>query len=139
MFTDLLAAGYEPHDVKKLYIHGTEKPNTWVDITDTLDAKVRALQQHVSQINPDEVGKWMHEWAEEEAKDKERRLRRRRWHRVKRRGKRQSEKGNEKTPVVGDRVRISRGQPQAFSSSSSVVRGSTGKSFADAAALARSY
>lgn len=71
MFTDLLAAGYEPHDVKKLYIHGTEKPNTWVDITDTLDAKVRALQQHVSQINPDEVGKWMHEWAEEEAKDKE--------------------------------------------------------------------
>jgi LmbE family N-acetylglucosaminyl deacetylase len=71
MFTDLLAAGYEPHDVKRLYIHGTEKANTWVDITETMDVKIKALQQHVSQINPDEVGKWMLEWAEGEAKDKD--------------------------------------------------------------------
>ena len=71
MFTDLLSAGYEPHDVSRLYIHGTEKPNTWVDISEALDAKIKALQQHVSQINPDEVGKWMQEWAEGEAKDKE--------------------------------------------------------------------
>jgi LmbE family N-acetylglucosaminyl deacetylase len=70
IFPDLLAAGYEPHDVKRLYIHGTEKSNTWVDITETMDVKVRALQQHVSQIDPNEVGKWMIEWAEEEAKDK---------------------------------------------------------------------
>ena len=71
MFVDLLAAGYEPHDVKRLYIHGSEKSNIWVDITDTMDIKIKALQQHLSQINPDEVGKWMMEWAEEEAKDKE--------------------------------------------------------------------
>ena len=70
MFADLLSAGYEPHDVKRLYIHGTEKSDTWVDITETMDVKIKALQQHVSQINPDEVGKWMLEWAEEEAKDK---------------------------------------------------------------------
>ena len=69
IFTDLLAAGYEPHDVRRLYIHGTEKPNTWVDITDTMDLKVQALQQHVSQIDPNEVGKWMTEWAEEDGKD----------------------------------------------------------------------
>lgn len=71
MFVDLLAAGYEPHDVKRLYIHGSEKSNTWVDITDTMDLKIKALQQHLSQINPDEVGKWMMEWAEQEAKDKD--------------------------------------------------------------------
>ena len=71
IFPDLLAAGYEPHDVKRLYIHGTEKSNTWVDITDTMDVKIEALQKHASQINPDEVGKWMTEWAQEEAKDKE--------------------------------------------------------------------
>ena len=71
MFTDLLAAGYEPHDVKRLYIHGTEKANTWVDITESMDVKIKALQQHLSQINPDEVGKWMLEWAEQEAKDKD--------------------------------------------------------------------
>src|ERR671925_288138 len=71
MFADLLTAGYEPHDVKRLYIHGTDKVNTWVDITETLDLKIKALQQHVSQINPEEVGKWMQEWAEEEAKGQE--------------------------------------------------------------------
>ena len=70
MFADLLAAGYEPHDVKRLYVHGTEKSNTWVDITDTMEIKIKALQQHVSQINPEEVGKWMTEWAEEEGKEK---------------------------------------------------------------------
>lgn len=71
MFTDLLAAGYEPHDVSRLYVHGSEKSDTWVDISDTLEVKIKALQQHVSQIPVDEVGKWMTEWAAEEAKDKD--------------------------------------------------------------------
>lgn len=70
IFPDLLAAGFEPHDVKRLYIHGTDKSNTWVDVTGTLDVKIKALQQHVSQVNADEVDQWMREWAEEEAKDK---------------------------------------------------------------------
>lgn len=71
MFADLLTEGYEPHDVKRLYIHGADKVNTWVDITETLEVKIQALQQHVSQIDPNEVGTWMHEWAEEEAKDQD--------------------------------------------------------------------
>ena len=70
IFADLLSAGYEPHEVKRLYIHGTDKSDTWVDITETLDVKIKALQQHVSQVPVDEVGKWMTEWAEGEAKDK---------------------------------------------------------------------
>jgi len=69
IFADLLAEGYEPHDVRRLYIHGTEKSNTWVDITETMDIKIQALQQHVSQIDPNEVGKWMTDWAEEDGKD----------------------------------------------------------------------
>jgi LmbE family N-acetylglucosaminyl deacetylase len=71
IFTDLLEEGYEPHNVKKLYIHGTDKPDTWVDISETIDIKVKALQQHVSQIPVDEVEKWMKDWAKEDAKDKE--------------------------------------------------------------------
>src|SRR5512147_3091388 len=71
IFADLLPAGYEPHEVKRLYVHGTEKSDTWVDITETLDAKIKALQQHASQIPVDEVGKWMTEWAADEAKDKD--------------------------------------------------------------------
>lgn len=70
IFADLLSEGYEPHEVKRLYIHGTERSNTWVDITETLEVKIRALQQHASQVPVEEVGKWMTEWAEEEAKDK---------------------------------------------------------------------
>lgn len=71
IFADLLAKGYEPHEVKRLYIHGTDKPDTWVDITETIDIKVRALQQHASQVPVDEVEKWMKDWAKEDAKDKE--------------------------------------------------------------------
>ena len=71
IFTDLLAAGYEPHNVKRLYIHGTDKPDTWVDISETIDVKVKALQQHASQVPVDEVEKWMKDWAKEDAKDKD--------------------------------------------------------------------
>ena len=71
IFTDLLAAGYEPHEVKRLYIHGTDKPDTWVNISETIDIKVKALQQHVSQIPVDEVEKWMKDWAKEDAKGKD--------------------------------------------------------------------
>jgi LmbE family N-acetylglucosaminyl deacetylase len=70
MFTDLLSAGYEPHDVSRLYVHGGEKSDTWIDITETLEVKIKALQQHASQVPVDEVGKWMTEWAADEAKEK---------------------------------------------------------------------
>lgn len=69
IFMDLLDEGLELHEVKRLYIHGSETPDTWVDITDTLDIKIKALQQHVSQIPVDKVGKWLTDWAEEDAKD----------------------------------------------------------------------
>lgn len=71
IFADLLTEGFEPHEVKRLYVHGTDKPDTWVDITETIDIKVKALQQHVSQVPVDEVEKWMKDWAKEDAKDKE--------------------------------------------------------------------
>lgn len=71
IFTDLLEAGYEPHNVKRLYIHGTDKPDTWIDITETIDIKVEALKKHASQVPVDEVEKWMKDWAKEDAKDKD--------------------------------------------------------------------
>lgn len=69
IFTDLLAAGYEPHNVKRLYIHGNEKPDTWIDISETIDIKIEALKKHVSQGDTHDVEKWMHDWAREEGKD----------------------------------------------------------------------
>ena len=71
IFADLLTEGFEPHEVKRLYVHGTEKPDTWIDISETMEVKIESLQQHASQIPVDEVGKWMRDWAKEDAKDKE--------------------------------------------------------------------
>lgn len=71
IFTDLLEAGYEPHNVKRLYVHGVESPDTWVDISETIELKIEALGKHASQVNVEEVGKWMRDWAKEDAKDKE--------------------------------------------------------------------
>jgi LmbE family N-acetylglucosaminyl deacetylase len=71
MFADLLAEGFEPHEVKRLYVHGVDNPDTWVDISGTIEVKIVALQKHASQVPVDEVDKWMREWAKEEAKDKE--------------------------------------------------------------------
>ncbi len=70
IFTDLLEAGYEPHNVKRLYIHGSEKNDTWIDISETIDIKIEALKKHVSQIDTNEVDKWMRDWAKEEGKGK---------------------------------------------------------------------
>ncbi len=70
VFTDLLEAGYEPHNVKRLYIHGSEKSDTWIDISETIDIKIEALQKHASQVDAHEVDKWMRAWAKEEGKEK---------------------------------------------------------------------
>jgi LmbE family N-acetylglucosaminyl deacetylase len=70
IFADLLSAGYEPHNVKRLYIHGADKSNTWIDITETIDIKIEALRKHASQFKADEVEKLMREWAGKDTKDK---------------------------------------------------------------------
>lgn len=70
IFTDLLTEGFEPHNVKRLYIHGVEKPDTWVDISKTIGLKIDALRKHVSQIGDWDVGKEMRAWARDTGKKK---------------------------------------------------------------------
>lgn len=70
IFTDLLDEGLQPHNVKRLYIHGTEKPDTWVDISASIQTKVSALRRHASQIGEMDVDKEMREWAAESGKKK---------------------------------------------------------------------
>jgi len=67
IFPELLAEGYEPHQVREVYITGTEKPNTYVDISATLDRKIEALRCHTSQLDPGD-GAWVREWAAETGK-----------------------------------------------------------------------
>lgn len=70
IFTELLEEGLQPHDVKRLYVHGNAKPDTWIDISETIEVKIEALKKHLSQKDTHEVDARMREWAEEEGKDK---------------------------------------------------------------------
>ncbi|MBN2086348.1 MAG: PIG-L family deacetylase [Anaerolineales bacterium] len=69
IFTELLKEGYPPHSVKRLYMHGSEKPDVWIDTAETIEVKIRALRRHRSQVGEGkELDRMMREWAEEEGK-----------------------------------------------------------------------
>lgn len=70
VFADLLAEGLEPHNVKRLYLHGPEKPDTWVDISESIDLKIAALKKHASQLGDWDPDKKIREWAAGEGKEK---------------------------------------------------------------------
>jgi LmbE family N-acetylglucosaminyl deacetylase len=61
-FPELLHEGLEPHSPKEVWMTGSNEPNIWVDVTDTLDIKIAALKEHRSQIkDPEEMEKRMRE------------------------------------------------------------------------------
>ena len=67
IFPELLAEGYEPHQVKEVYISGAAQPNIYIDISATLERKIEALRCHKSQLDPGD-GAWVREWAAETGK-----------------------------------------------------------------------
>lgn len=52
MFPELQDEGIEPFEVPNLWLSSGE-PDTYVDITDTIEIKLKALAEHVSQVGPD--------------------------------------------------------------------------------------
>lgn len=76
-----LAEGLAPHAVSEMYFFGTAQPDTWIDITSTLDLKIKALRCHVSQIKAPRVMEelvrtWFGEWGREKGMDYAERFRR---------------------------------------------------------------
>ena len=63
IFADLLNEGYEPHNVRKLFLSGADEPDVWVDIRATLDLKITALKKHTSQLGDWDPTDMLHEWA----------------------------------------------------------------------------
>jgi len=49
-FPELLAQGLEPHKVKEVHMMWWDDPEIVVDISQTIDLKIKALQCHVSQM-----------------------------------------------------------------------------------------
>ncbi|MCI0477210.1 MAG: PIG-L family deacetylase [Anaerolineales bacterium] len=67
IFPELLAEGFEPHAVNKIFIHGAEKSETYVDIRATLEIKITALKEHQSQLGDWDPAEMMREWARDGA------------------------------------------------------------------------
>lgn len=60
-FPELLHEGLEPHKVQEVFISGTDQPEIWVDITETIDDKLAALKEHHSQVGHWEPDKFVRE------------------------------------------------------------------------------
>lgn len=56
--------GLPPHKVREVYFSGSVRPDTYIDITDTIELKVQALTSHRSQIkDPSRLGRIIRESA----------------------------------------------------------------------------
>lgn len=65
-FPELLEEGLSPFVPKEAYFqHGNDQADTWVDISETFETKIKALACHKSQVgNIEELRPKMREWAE---------------------------------------------------------------------------
>jgi LmbE family N-acetylglucosaminyl deacetylase len=64
-FPEQIAEGLAAHHVEEVLCSGTLVPDTWVDITATLDRKVAAVQCHASQVGDE--AHWVPEVVRERA------------------------------------------------------------------------
>lgn len=64
IFPELLGEGLEPHKVTELYLDLSLQPDTFVDISATIDRKIAAVLCHRSQVGAD-AERWIREWAAE--------------------------------------------------------------------------
>ncbi len=52
-YRELLAEGLQPFKVHEIYLFFSDKPNTYIDVTETIELKGKGLQCHVTQLGPD--------------------------------------------------------------------------------------
>ena len=59
--------GLEPVNVDLVYLFFTDQADTFVDISDTIDVKIAALREHVSQLRqPEKLEEMLRMWASED-------------------------------------------------------------------------
>lgn len=65
-FPWLARDGLASHEVRRMYLFWSNRPNTYVDISLTLERKLAALKAHESQLKkPDDIESWIRTWAAE--------------------------------------------------------------------------
>jgi LmbE family N-acetylglucosaminyl deacetylase len=63
-FPELLDEGFQPHQVRDLYLASAVDPNLRIDIEAVLDQKIAAMREHQSQIgDPERTGEFMRDFA----------------------------------------------------------------------------
>lgn len=67
-YPELHAEGLPAHKIREVYLTAAKDPDVWIDITDTMDIKLRALRAHASQLGDWDPDKEMREWGRENAK-----------------------------------------------------------------------
>lgn len=72
-FPEHIQEGLETHKVKQICFWGSENPDTFVDISETIDLKIKALKCHKSQVSDSadwNVEEGVKGWAKNLGKDK---------------------------------------------------------------------
>jgi len=68
-YRELLSEGFPPYQVHELYLFFTGEDNTYIDISETIELKIRGLQCHVSQFGPEaDMLEMIRKWGAEIAK-----------------------------------------------------------------------
>jgi len=71
LFEELAEEGLTAHKVRKVYVTSWTQSDTFVNISDTIDLKIKALKKHVSQMKDWDPEPRIKEWAGEVAQGKE--------------------------------------------------------------------
>jgi LmbE family N-acetylglucosaminyl deacetylase len=66
IFPELLDEGLLPHHVDTVFIHGSPRPDTVIDISPVLDVKLAALKAHRTQMGEWDPTEMITEWAREQ-------------------------------------------------------------------------
>jgi LmbE family N-acetylglucosaminyl deacetylase len=66
IFPELLDEGLEPHKVRWVFVHGSDHPDTFIDIAETLEAKLAALKEHRTQMGTWDPTEMVTAWARQQ-------------------------------------------------------------------------
>ena len=66
VFPELLDEGLEPHKVDRVFLHGAQRPDTFIDIRAFLGVKLEALKEHRTQMGPWDPTEMITAWAKEQ-------------------------------------------------------------------------
>jgi LmbE family N-acetylglucosaminyl deacetylase len=67
-FPQLIAEGLAAHNVKEIYIGGTQHADRWVDVEGYLEQKIAGLRAHKSQMRDWDPAEGVSEWAKDIAR-----------------------------------------------------------------------